>query len=321
MKQYSVKAITQLTGVNEHTLRTWERRYNIVEPGRGENGRRIYSAGDLDRILMVHQLVDAGHPVSALARLDDNGMRRLLAETQKVQDHKSSEPLRDVSGEGAQQPMHRDQVKTMLHDLLNYDLGALAQELRLAAMQWGVRDYLLDGVIPLMYEVGRMVLEERMTIAQEHLVSSTIRFHLGELYTSMAPRAQRGRSRLTPAVIISSPEGHLHEIGILTAAILCQLQSIPVHYLGPHIPASSLRALAQELGVRHVILGVTDIPSGLLPQPMAIFLRDLVPAGSPFRVIVGGRMQGVTEMEESFPHVTFVKTLRQFDQQLLNMLR
>ena len=45
---YSIKSVCRLTGINENTLRAWERRYGIVIPKRLENGHRSYSEEDLE---------------------------------------------------------------------------------------------------------------------------------------------------------------------------------------------------------------------------------------------------------------------------------
>ncbi|MBC7660034.1 MAG: MerR family transcriptional regulator [Chitinophagaceae bacterium] len=44
-------------GLNEHTLRAWERRYQVVTPSRLENGRRLYSPEDLEQLKLVTLLL------------------------------------------------------------------------------------------------------------------------------------------------------------------------------------------------------------------------------------------------------------------------
>ncbi|NDC10299.1 MAG: MerR family transcriptional regulator [Oxalobacteraceae bacterium] len=60
------------------TLRVWERRYALVVPGRSDTGRRLYSEADIIKISLVKQLTDAGHPVSALAKLSIDALRQRL---------------------------------------------------------------------------------------------------------------------------------------------------------------------------------------------------------------------------------------------------
>lgn len=38
----TIKRAAELTGVPEHTLRAWERRYGLVAPARTDGGYRLY---------------------------------------------------------------------------------------------------------------------------------------------------------------------------------------------------------------------------------------------------------------------------------------
>jgi DNA-binding transcriptional MerR regulator len=66
---YPIGVVSRLTSIHPETLRVWERRYGLVRPQRSERGRRLYSEQDIQRLTLVKQLVDAGHPVSLIAPL------------------------------------------------------------------------------------------------------------------------------------------------------------------------------------------------------------------------------------------------------------
>ena len=51
------------------TLRVWERRYGISDTGRSAHGQRLYSEEQVRRLRLMKQLVDQGHPIGALAKL------------------------------------------------------------------------------------------------------------------------------------------------------------------------------------------------------------------------------------------------------------
>ncbi|HSK32565.1 MAG TPA: MerR family transcriptional regulator, partial [Propionicimonas sp.] len=63
----TIKKAAALTGVPEHTLRAWERRYGLLEPSRSPSGYRIYDAGALARINAMQGLVQAGWTPRAAA--------------------------------------------------------------------------------------------------------------------------------------------------------------------------------------------------------------------------------------------------------------
>jgi len=66
---YRSGAAARLSGVPVETLRVWERRYGVTGPSRSERGQRQYSFEDVRRLGIIKQLVDAGNPIGAIARL------------------------------------------------------------------------------------------------------------------------------------------------------------------------------------------------------------------------------------------------------------
>ena len=66
---YSIGAVSRLTGLPEHTLRAWERRYGAVHPERRPGGGRRYSKDDISRLVLIKRLTEMGHPVSTVATL------------------------------------------------------------------------------------------------------------------------------------------------------------------------------------------------------------------------------------------------------------
>ncbi|WCM18292.1 MerR family transcriptional regulator [Paraburkholderia bryophila] len=51
-------------------LRLWERRYEVVGPAKSEAGQRLYSEGDVRRLVLINALVQRGHAIGAIARLE-----------------------------------------------------------------------------------------------------------------------------------------------------------------------------------------------------------------------------------------------------------
>ena len=70
--------VAQLTGIPPETLRTWERRYQLVAPIRAANGRRQYSNADLECLVAVGRLVSAGERPSNLVGLSLAALRERM---------------------------------------------------------------------------------------------------------------------------------------------------------------------------------------------------------------------------------------------------
>ena len=54
----SIGAVSQLTGVSQHTLRKWESRHGIGIPERSETGRRVYSRETVGQLRAIKGLLD-----------------------------------------------------------------------------------------------------------------------------------------------------------------------------------------------------------------------------------------------------------------------
>lgn len=87
---YRIGAVARLTGISVDRLRAWERRYGVVETRRTEALGRIYTRSDVDRLLLIKQLVDLGNPIGSVARLSDAQLHERLQ-----QDARSGSPPPD----------------------------------------------------------------------------------------------------------------------------------------------------------------------------------------------------------------------------------
>lgn len=67
---YNIGAVTRMTGIPRERIRIWERRYAAVVPRRDAANNRLYSQDDVDRLVRIRRLVDAGHAIGQVARLD-----------------------------------------------------------------------------------------------------------------------------------------------------------------------------------------------------------------------------------------------------------
>lgn len=76
--KFRIGAVCRMTGLSQHVLRVWEKRYAVVQPRRASNQRRLYSERDIDKLALLKQLVDRGHAIGSIAQLDrDELVQRL----------------------------------------------------------------------------------------------------------------------------------------------------------------------------------------------------------------------------------------------------
>ena len=64
---YAIGEFSSISGISIHTLRYYEKE-NLIIPERRENGRRIYSDGDISWIQFIKRLKDTGMPIKEIQK-------------------------------------------------------------------------------------------------------------------------------------------------------------------------------------------------------------------------------------------------------------
>ena len=59
-QMYTIKHAAEMVGVPVTTLRAWQRRYRVVNPGRSDTGYRLYRDGDIAVLRRMQALVASG---------------------------------------------------------------------------------------------------------------------------------------------------------------------------------------------------------------------------------------------------------------------
>jgi DNA-binding transcriptional MerR regulator len=64
---YGIGAVSRITGLTDHTIRVWERRYAAVTAARAPNGRRQYTEADVQKLALLRRLTENGIAISRVA--------------------------------------------------------------------------------------------------------------------------------------------------------------------------------------------------------------------------------------------------------------
>lgn len=263
----SVLAASRLSGVSEHLIRIWERRYQAIYPSRSENGRRVFQESDVSRLRYLKQLTDVGYSISKIASLSNNELVELFQKTSVLQATRE----------------HSEKVDVALSYLKNYRVEVLVSLFDRCEKQMGVREFLLDFVSPLFAKVGAATQANELSIAHEHVLSALLRDHLGRLMHSL----NRSDELEQVKIAFATREGDLHEFGILIGAVLAALHGFKVHYFGPNMPAKALALACNSLRCRHLV--VSFVFSSTSPLLNSRYVDELFENLNPdIKVVVGG---------------------------------
>lgn len=274
MELFTLKTISRLTGLSADTVRAWEKRYQAVTPLRSDNGRRAYSQSEVNRLKLLAELTNNGHSIGRIANLPDSKLVSLLATH-----HESGTPAKKQ----ALNPQVEKLSDQLLDSVERFDLRSLEVQLTKASFSLSPRELLFYFIPQLMVRVGELINTNEISIAQEHALSELIKKYIRRTYDILEPL--ENTLPKAPTILFATPENHLHEFGVMMAAILCRHHGFKTHYLGPNIPAKSLinavntlkpYALAIGFSNNQAISFLKELDQGLKPNTM-LWLGGKVP--------------------------------------------
>lgn len=284
--KHPIAVASERTGLSQDILRVWERRYQAVEPSRGPGGHRTYSDADIDRLRLLHAVTAAGRSIGQVARLSTTELIRL------AQDDTAARAEREKS-DGAQDARdarsHASHiVKLALASTARLDAPDLEHTLRRAIAQLGITSFIEDVASPILRRIGEEWHAGRLTIAHEHLASSTIHDIVAESMRAIT----RGAGEAT--VVVATPTGERHAIGAALVGATAASEGWRVVYLGTDLPASDIAAAAIATKARAIAMSVIYVQDRARTLAELRTLRALIPPS--ISIIVGGA--GVADMQD-----------------------
>lgn len=312
MKYYNIQTVSQICGLSTHCIRAWEKRYGAIKPTRSENGRRLYSELELNRLVMLGKLSSLGNSISLIANLPDSELEGLLEKMNK------GRGLGNLSIEKA--PINSlVEPKIYLNNLLMalhaYKLEILTHELNKASMDLSCRDFALEVVAALFRRVGEYVQSGRMNIAQEHTLSAITKFFIGRRIAQHYKNENMSKVKIT----LATPKGEHHSIGLMLAGLLMAEYDLNFVYLGENLPEESIADAAKATGSGIVLLAVSAAynMSNQNVNDLCKKLRSLLPQTT--ELWLGGSMNGLTMSTIRDFGVTTFSKLESLDEKLVSL--
>lgn len=284
--QHPIKVVARRTGLSQHVIRVWEKRYGAVEPSRTQTNRRLYSESEIERLHLLCQLTQAGHGICRIAKLPTERLRSLLGETTSATASGSSRiPPVNTLLTGLSPSEANDAAGCYIEEAMEairaLNEVALDDVLSRAAVELGHQGLLQKVITPLTNRIGMDWEEGNIKIAHEHFASSVLRTFL---CNSAKPFAL---PESAPVLLVATPSGQIHELGAVLVAAAATNKGWRVKYLGTNLPACEINGAVIQSKARAVALSVVypdDDPH--LVQEL-ISLRKYLPAD--VAILVGGR--------------------------------
>lgn len=311
MQYFNIQVASQLSGVASATIRAWEKRYKAVVPQRGDNKHRLYSENDIEKLALLFKLTELGQSIGKIAHLKFEELKDIYSKLM----HKPYEDLQVVHNK--HENIDIDQILNSFYIALRaYKLDIISHELEKVKNLLGPRELCLKVLVPLFREIGIKVAHEEITIAQEHTLSAIFTFHIGQ----MIGLHYQKKNIKDDLVLITTPEGEMHEIGILASALLCVHYGIKFIFLGANLPAKSLAEAVNALHPKAILLGVIKGHEISDHKTLEDYINEVnSQISSRPEIWVGGNLKPYVRSELEKKKISYFPTLDAFDDFLKNI--
>ena len=287
-------AVSRRTGISEHTLRAWERRFGFPSPHRLASGHRRYTADQVQQLLLINAALEVGYRAGDVVPLSKSELEELLRQS-------------GAFAAGITEGLTPGVVDDTLDACRRFDRDALATALTRDASLLGVSRFLRERVAPLLTEIGNAWVEGRIEIRHEHFFSEVLEDTLRALRTNLDP-AGRGR----PVVLATLPD-ELHGLGLHIVGLAVAASGRKVRVLGPHLPVAEIAMAAEALDAAAVGLSISIFGADETTAEAIRELRGALPPTA--RLWVGGA--GAAHVKELPEGVEVLSTLDDLDAALL----
>jgi MerR family transcriptional regulator, light-induced transcriptional regulator len=287
--RFTIRAASALTGINQNTLRAWERRHGLVRPERTPKGYRLYSDDDIERLRLIQRALQEGVTIGRVRDyLEAPGtiehLRAACGPTIEADRRGMKVVEVSLAGAGlrgtttiripAEEPApgaapslaaFADEIEQAA---LRFDRPALERAFSRAVGLTSLRQAFTSALVPALTRVGERYLRDLGDVASEHFLTAFAREKLLGALAGLRPLHQ------PPRALFACPPGEQHEIMLMLLSLEVGLEGVSVLYLGADTPVEAIELAARAASARAVALSATLA----LPQATVLELQQRLSA-------------------------------------------
>ena len=222
---FSIKDLENLSGIKAHTIRIWEKRYDILQPMRTDTNIRLYDLASLQKLLNITLLHDYGYKISKIATYPQEKIPSLVREIISSKTAKSHA------------------ISEFKMAMMNFD-----QELFFNTYNWLIAEKSFKEVfhqvfIPLLDELGLLWQSDTITPAHEHFISYLIK---QKVLVNTEKLQVLKPTKTDKIFVLSLPMNEIHELGLMYLNYEILLQGYKNVFLGESMPINNLKDLKKH---------------------------------------------------------------------------
>ncbi len=210
--RFSIGAVERDTGLSKDTLRVWEKRYGFPLPERDENGERVYSADQVEKLRIIKRLVDRGHRPSKIIGATHDALREMV------------DPVTDTPDPALAS------VEPIVALVREHRIADLRQQMHQMMITQGLATFLTETVAPMNTAIGDAWMRGQLEVFEEHLYTETLQ---GVLRNAIAGIPRHNRP---PRIVLTTVPNEQHVLGLLMAEGMLALDGATTLSLGTQTP-------------------------------------------------------------------------------------
>lgn len=238
-KQFSIRDLENLSGIKAHTIRIWEKRYNLLSPERTDTNIRTYSLSSLQKLLNVTLLYNNGQKISKIAKIPEEDIPYVVREIVAKHSHKSHA------------------INAFKLAMVNFDQTMFFNTYNALLSEHSFREIFKDTFVPLLNELGLLWQTDTISPAQEHFMTSLIK---QKILLNTEKLQHLSPTKKDKVFVAFLPENEIHELGLLYINYEIILKGYKCIYLGPTIPIENLEDVLKYFDNIHFVSYFTIFP-------------------------------------------------------------
>ena len=238
-KLFSIRDLENLSGIKAHTIRIWEKRYELLSPERTSTNIRTYNLESLQKLLNITLLYNNGHKISKIAKIPEENiplMVREIVSKNSIKNHA---------------------ISAFKLAMINFDQTLFISTYNSIIVDRTFREVFKDVFIPFLNEIGLLWQTDSISPAHEHFVTSLIK----QKIVSNTENLHQLNVKKDKIFVPFLPENEIHEIGLLYLNYEIVLRGYKSIYLGQTVPLDTLKDVMQYFDKLYFVSYFTVAPS------------------------------------------------------------
>ncbi len=239
-KIFSIRDLENLSGIKAHTIRIWEKRYNLLSPERTSTNIRNYSLASLQKLLNITLLYNNGYKISKIAKVPEEEIPMLVKEIV------------------ARNSFKNHAINAFKLAMVNFDQTMFFNTYNRLLADKSFREIFNDVFIPLLNELGLLWQTDTISPSHEHFITNLIK---QKIVVNTDKLLSNEPTRKDKTFVLFLPENEIHELGLLFVNYELVLRGYKTIYLGQTVPTECLTDLTKYYESLHFVSYFTVEPS------------------------------------------------------------